>query len=310
MPSLHHFDLNLLRVFEALMAERHVTRAAQRLHLSQPALSHALKRLREALEDPLLVRTEAGMQPTPRALALLPDVQRALALLHDTLEPPAPFDPASSSQRFTIATTDYFEEVLYPPFLARLRALAPRVTFQIELITLEVLRRGLEERRVDLVVGPEAGESIPKGLLQTAWLTEELVCLAADDNAAVGNRLGLEQFVDQPQVSLSDISGFRHGRVDAWLAARHRQRRIVSRNLNYMAAARVVAQSDAIMVLPRRMARMFAHMLPVRLVAPPPGMPDLEMSLVRHPLYAAERPIAWLHEQLLAFAHHVDAAPA
>ncbi|BBI54137.1 hypothetical protein HORIV_65580 [Vreelandella olivaria] len=118
MRSLRHFDLNLLLVFEALMRERHVTRAAETLHLSQPALSHALKRLREALDDPLLVRTENGMQPTPRALALLPVVQQALGQLREGLAPPAMFLPGKSKRRFTLATTDYFEEVMYPPFLA------------------------------------------------------------------------------------------------------------------------------------------------------------------------------------------------
>lgn len=241
MPSLRNFDLNLLLVFETLLAERHATRAAEKLHLSQPALSHALKRLREALDDPLLVRMENGMQPTPRALELLPGLQQALALLQASIEPPAPFDPAPSSHRFVIATTDYFEEVLYPPFLVRLKATAPGIAFDIELITADVLQVGLEQRRVDLVVGPEAGDNIPHGLAQTPWLAEALVCLAASDNPAVGNALNLAQFVSHPQVALSNISGFQHSSIDAWLERCQLRRRVTSRNLNYMAAARVVA---------------------------------------------------------------------
>lgn len=307
MPSLRNFDLNLLLVFETLLAERHVTRAAEKLHLSQPALSHALKRLREALDDPLLVRTEHGMQPTPRALELLPGVQQALALVQESIEPPTPFDPATSTHRFVIATTDYFEEVLYPSFLARLRAIAPGIAFDIELITPEVLHAGLEQRRVDLVVGPEAGDAIPRGLTQTPWMAEDLVCLAASDNPAVGEALDLDQFAGHPQVALSDISGFQHSRIDAWLEHRHLERRVISRNLNYMAAARVVALTEAIMTLPRQMAVMFTRMLPVRIVEPPPGFPGLEMTLIQHPLYAKERPLAWLHRQLLDFAGDLEA---
>ncbi|ATJ81313.1 LysR family transcriptional regulator [Halomonas beimenensis] len=310
MSSLRNFDLNLLRVFETLIVERHVTRAAERLHLSQPALSHALKRLREALDDPLLLRTENGMQPTPRALELLPSVQQALALVQESLEPPAPFDPATSRHHFVIATTDFFEEVLYPPFLARLRPQAPNVTFEIALITDEVLQAGLERRQVDLVVGPEAVTGMPRGLVRETWMSEDLVCLAARGNAGIEERLSLAQFIDHPQVALSDISGLQHSKVDAWLASQHCQRRVISRNLNYMAAARVVASSDAIMVLPRQMARMFAKMLPVRPVEPPPGMPRLDMQLIQHPLYAKERPLEWLRQQLLDFAHDFDTSSA
>lgn len=309
MSTLRRFDLNLLRVFTALMEERHVTRAAERLHLSQPALSHALRRLREALDDPLLVKTEAGMRPTPRAEALLPRVRQALALLETGLAPPTPFDPATSTHHFVIATTDYFEEVLYPAFLAGLRRRAPGITLEIALITDEVLHDGLAERRIDLVVGPEAVAGLPAELVQHPWMTEELVCLAARDNAAVGEALDLEAFVACPQVALADISGLHAGKVDTWLAAQGLSRRVISQNLNYMAAARIVAGSEALMVLPRRMAELFAGLLPVHLVTPPPGLPRLEMQLIHHGLYAKEAPQAWLRQQLLDFAAEAEARP-
>ncbi|XQU08465.1 LysR family transcriptional regulator [Halomonas sp. LY9] len=174
MRSLRHFDLNLLLVFEMLMRERHVTRAAEKLHLSQPALSHALKRLRDALDDPLLVRTEHGLQPTPRALQLLPIVQQALAALQAGLTPPATFDPATSTRRFTLATTDYFEEVMYPAFLSQLLGYAPGISFSIELITPEVLSEALEQRQVDMVVGLDSQSSLPSGVVQTPGCTKSL----------------------------------------------------------------------------------------------------------------------------------------
>ena len=302
MRSLRHFDLNLLLVFEALMRERHVTRAAEKLHLSQPALSHALKRLRDALDDPLLVRTGSGLQPTPRALALLPVVQQALALLQAGLAPPNAFTPATSTRRFTLATTDYFEEVMYPTFLSQLLAYAPGISFSIELITPDVLNDALEQRQVDMVVGLDSQNGLPTGVIQTPWMEEALVCLAAADNNSVGEALSIEQFARQPHVELADISGLLPSSIESCLAQHGLSRRVISKNLNYIAAARVVALTDAIMTLPRQMAERFITMLPVRTVAPPKELPVLNMTLIQHGLYANDPALIWLTHELTAFA--------
>lgn len=302
MNVLRHFDLNLLRVFMTLMHERHVTRAAEKLHLSQPAISHALKRLRDALDDPLLVRTDQGMQPTPRALALLPVVQQALAMLQEGLAPPATFLPESSARRFTLATTDYFEEVMYPTFLSQLLTYAPGISFSIELITPEVLSEGLEQRQIDMVVGLDSQIELPGGVLKTPWMQEELVCLAALNNTHVGDSLTLLQFADALHVELADISGLGPSNIDNCLVQHGLTRRVISKNLNYIAAARVVALTGAIMTLPRQMTQRFSTMLPVRLVEPPKELPALNMTLIEHGLYANEPSTVWLHQQLTAFA--------
>lgn len=302
MRSLRHFDLNLLLVFEALMRERHVTRAAEKLHLSQPALSHALKRLRDALEDPLLIRTNTGLQPTPRALALLPVVQQALAMLQEGLAPPNHFLPATSARHFTLATTDYFEEVMYPAFLSQLLTYAPDISFSIELITPNVLSEGLEQRQVDMVVGLDSQSALPSGVIQHAWMDEALVCLAATDNNQVGDALELRQFAREPHVALTDISGLRPSNIDSCLVQHGLTRRVISKNLNYIAAARVVALTNAIMTLPRQMAKRFVTMLPVRIVVPPKELPALNMTLIQHGLYANDPALVWLTQSLIEFA--------
>lgn len=306
MRSLRQFDLNLLLVFEALMRERHVTRAAERLYLSQPALSHSLKRLRESLEDPLFIRTEKGMQPTPRAQALQPVVQQALALLREGLAPPALFSPANSTRRFTLATTDYFEEVMYPTFLSQLLAYAPGISFSIELITQEVLSEGLEQRQVDMVVGLDSQSVLPSGVIQTPWMNEELVCLAASHNERVGEALDIAQFACELHVELADISGLLPSNIDSCLAQHGLTRRVISKNLNYIAAARVVALTEAIMTLPRQMAERFVTMLPVRLVEPPKELPALKMTLIQHGLYANQPANAWLYGVLTEFANRFN----
>jgi len=302
MRSLRHFDLNLLLVFEALMRERHVTRAAETLHLSQPALSHALKRLRDALEDPLLIRTNNGLQPTPRALALLPVVQQALTMLQEGLAPPASFSPSTSARHFTLATTDYFEEVMYPAFLSQLLTYAPDISFTIELITPSVLSEGLEQRHVDMVVGLDSQSTLPSGVIQHPWMDEELVCLAATGNGRVGDALDIQQFAREAHVALTDISGLRPSNIDSCLVRHGLNRRVISKNLNYIAAARVVALTDAIMTLPRQMAERFITMLPVRIVAPPKELPALNMTLIQHGLYANEPALIWLTQSLHEFA--------
>ncbi|MCB8889201.1 LysR family transcriptional regulator [Vreelandella malpeensis] len=307
MRLLRQFDLNLLLVFVTLMHERHVTRAAEKLHLSQPAISHALKRLREALDDPLLVRTEQGMQPTPRAQALLPVVQQALAVLQEGLTPPVSFAPLTSTRRFTLATTDYFEEVMYPAFLSRLLAKAPGISFAIELITPEVLSNALESRQVDMVVGVDSRIALPGGVVKTAWLDEAWVCLSALDNPDIGARLSLAAFAQASHVELADISGLGPTPIDHCLEQHGLGRRVISQNLNYLAAARVVALTGAIMTLPRRMAERFISLLPVRLVEAPVELGALTMTLAQHELYAKEPAIAWLHAELLAFADTVRA---
>ncbi len=285
------------------MRERHVTRAAERLYLSQPALSHSLKRLRESLDDPLFIRTEKGMQPTPRAQALQPVVQQALALLREGLAPPALFSPANSTRRFTLATTDYFEEVMYPTFLSQLLAYAPGISFSIELITQEVLSEGLEQRQADMVVGLDSQSVLPSGVIQTPWMDEELVCLAASHNERVGESLDIAQFAREPHVELADISGLLPSNIDSCLAQHGLTRRVISKNLNYIAAARVVALTEAIMTLPRQMAERFVTMLPVRLVEPPKELPSLKMTLIQHGLYANDPANVWLYQVLIEFAN-------
>ncbi|WP_315979882.1 LysR family transcriptional regulator [Aliamphritea spongicola] len=125
MQALRQFDLNLLIIFEALISECHVSRAAEKVFLSQSAMSHALNRLREYCDDPLLVRTANGLQATPRALEMLPEVRRALQLIDRTLAKPEPFDAERSNRVFTIACTDYFEAVIFPGLFAQLQQTAP-----------------------------------------------------------------------------------------------------------------------------------------------------------------------------------------
>ncbi|HEY5717753.1 MAG TPA: LysR family transcriptional regulator [Motiliproteus sp.] len=305
MRALRRLDLNLLLIFEALLSERHVTRAAEKVHLSQSAMSHALNRLREQLDDPILVRTERGMQPTARALAMLPAVREALQLLERTLALPEPFDPACSERTFVLAATDYFEAVVLPEVMGFLQRVAPAIRIEVELIDQHGSEARLASQAVDLVVGLDATHKPLAHLLCEPWLDEASVCLVGQNNYRVAGELALDTYLDLPHVACVDRHGALTTGVDSWLAEQGLARRILCQNLNYTAAARIVAKSEAVLTLPRQMALLFCQMLPVRLVNPPAGIPPVAMSLISHPLYADTPAIRWLREQVQTFGRKV-----
>lgn len=302
--SIRQFDLNLLRLFEALISEAHVSRAAEKVFLSQSAMSHALNRLREQLNDPLLVRTEHGLQPTPRALKMLPEVRNALQLVEQTLNPPPPFDPASSERTFRIACTDYFETVVFPEFFSRLQNTAPNLKIEIDLIAEETARSRIEKGTIDLIVGMETEQTLPGHLIRQLWLTEKQVCLASNQNTALPDSLTLKQFLAQKHILFSDLEGETESNIDRWLKKKNMARQHISRTTNYMTAARIVATTNAIATLPCQMAQLFSTMLPLRIVQPPKGMPQIEMTLVQHPLYANDPGITWLKREIMGFGYH------
>lgn len=306
MTSLHKLDLNLLVTFETLLTERHVTRAAERSHLSQSAMSHALNRLREQLDDPIMVRTDQGMQPTPRAIAMLPAVRQALKLVERTIAPAEDFVPAKSKRRFVIASTDYFEMAVLPDLVAYLQQAAPRVSVEMELISSRFSAQRLEDNSVDLLVGLDETEEMPSHLISEPWICEEQVCLVGKSNESVKSELSLEQYVNSPHVLFVDlIGGGESSPIDSWLEHQGLAREFISRNLNYLAAARIVVKTEAIMTLPRQLAILLCQMLPVRLVKPPPGLPALDMTVICHPFFARRPSTQWLKVQVAEFGNRL-----
>ncbi|SIS46194.1 LysR family transcriptional regulator [Neptunomonas antarctica] len=298
MKPLRQFDLNLLIIFEALISECHVSRAAEKVFLSQSAMSHALNRLRQYLNDPLLVRTEHGLQPTPRALAMLPEIRKALELIERTLEPTELFTADTSERTFSIASTDYFESVIFPDLVSHLQTIAPHIRLQIEMISEDASSSKLENRQVDLVVGMDASKKIPAHLIAEHWITEQLVCLAGVANTEVGNNLSIQQYINLPHAVFSDLTGDNSSSIDNWLSTQQLSRQSIVRTVNYMAAARIVAQTSAIITLPSHMANLFSQMLAVRVVTPPEGMPSIEMTTIHHPLFDNDPGLCWLKEQI------------
>ncbi len=298
--ALRRVDLNLLPIFDALLRERNVTRAAERVFLSQPAMSNALKRLRETLDDPILVRGARGMQATPRALALEAPVRAILVQIARAVRPAQPFDPATSRMRFVIAMNDYGENVVMPALAARLCQIAPHVELAVHTLGADKLEPLLESGALTLVIGVQEYTDLPARLNSEPWIEERLVCLVSREHASSERlRLTLKRFLQQRHVYPSPL-GLTSNIVETWLEKQSLRREIAVTTRSYWAAANVVAHTDYVLSAPRRIAAKLASQLPLRMLEPPAGFPGFRLLLIWHPLYERDPATAWLLEQLRA----------
>lgn len=248
-------DLNLLKVFDAVMAERSLTRAANRLAMSQPAVSHALKRLREALGEELFVRQAFGMKPTSRAEGLWPEVRAALDRLRDVLDP-SEFDPGQDEVTFRIAMADATAALILPPLIVELERTQSLANIHVLPLTTRDPRTLLEQGEADFALGyfPGAVAALQSqgglsAIRQLRLYESEYVCVMRHDHPLAGAPLSLDAYCAAQHLLVS-FSGRPHGFVDEALAAMNRSRRIVLTVNQFFTAGRVVARSDLLTVLP------------------------------------------------------------
>ncbi|QXB56698.1 LysR family transcriptional regulator [Aeromonas sp. FDAARGOS 1415] len=291
--KLHQLDLNLLLAFDALMTQGSVTRAAESLFVSQPAMSHALNRLRTFFDDPLLVRTPQGMLPTARAQRLHLGVQQALRLLEQQLSEEDEFDPRHSKRRFVLCTTDYVECVLIPPLIQRLRGLAPGVTIEIRILRDTLPEAELASGEIDLVLGFDEYMQVPGYLGKETWLTEPLAGLVRDTLPLEDERITLAQLIAMPHVFHSPL-GTSEASLDRYLKTLGFSRTISVNSQSYMSAAAIVSQSDHLLVLPSMVAELLAHHWPLKSLPLPEDVPDYHLNCVWHPVHAQQPALVWL----------------
>lgn len=251
--DLSRVDLNLLVVFEALMLERHVGRAARRLSLSQSAASHALGRLRVLFEDPLFVRNPRGIEPTPRGRELAQLISAALMQMRAVLSPKALFDPAKLRRTFTVATHDYAMAVLMPSFIAELRMQAPGVDLRCVSIHPGKVLEGLDRGELDFALGGFVGVHAER-ISRTHLFADKFVGVARRDHPLLRNdRMTLEDFVSVPHVVMAP-GGTDRGDIDQALALRGLARRVAVTTPSFLALPFIVEKADIMGVLPKRLA--------------------------------------------------------
>ncbi|WP_414705376.1 LysR family transcriptional regulator [Pseudomonas sp.] len=295
---LPNFDLNLLRVFDALMRERNVSRAAERLALSQPAVSNALGRLRELLDDPLLVRVGRSMQPTPRALALETPIRAALQQIEESLKGGDGFDPASSRQRFNIALTDYVELICMPRLVRQLSELAPGIAIDIQHLSSTLPAEALDKGELDLVVG--RFETLPARFSRRHWMSETLQVALRRDHPQVQGELDLPAFLGLRHLWVH--GGQTRGMVDQWLGEQGLCRDIRYTTPNYLQAAHIVASSELAAVLPSQLARYFATLLPLQLFELPFAVGPFHLEIVSLAQRQRDPALQWLIERIVLSA--------
>jgi DNA-binding transcriptional LysR family regulator len=302
-PSFRHLDLNLLRVFDAVMAEGSLTRAAGALAMTQPALSHALRRLRESLAQELFVRTAHGMRPTPHAELLWPQVRQALTSLRQALAP-TEFDPKRDAVQLRLAMADATAAMLAPSLVTGIVSGGLLVNLRVLPLTTRDPRSLLEDGRADLAVGffPDAIAAIvAQGqgahLRHARLYVTRYVCVMRKGHPLADAPLSLDAFCAAQHLLVS-FSGRAHGFVDQALAGLGRQRRIVLTVNQFFTAGRVVTQSDLLTVLPEGFvpATGYAQDLVVRELPMPLGPVWVEM--IWHLRHDAAPEHQWLRAQV------------
>jgi DNA-binding transcriptional LysR family regulator len=301
--NLAGVDLNLLPALEALLRRRNVTRAAEDVGLSQPAMSRALQRLRETLGDPLLARGAGGLQPTPRALSLLPELSVALDRLASIYRAPA-FAPAQMRRVFSIAASDSQTVMIAPALLRRVRATAPGVDLRFEPYG-ETLRERMESGALDLAFGTMT-TPLPPGALNEPLVDDRLALVLRAGHPLRDRVWTLADYAEAAHVTIS-IRGDDETEVDAALAREGLTRRVVLRTPHFLAALAVVGGSDAVTTISAALASRFAGTFGLALLDTPLAAIPLQLSLISTAARASDPGLQWLRRLIREAAEEVHA---
>ncbi len=303
MPPAKHPNFQHLLYLQALVEEQHVTRAAERMGISQPAMSTALAKLRALSHDPLLVNTSSGMEPTPRAQELVKRIREISSLLEGHSLAGESFDPGASHSRFRIMASDGITRVLLPELMERAGRLAPHMEFTVSPADgrrmAEYLRNGDFDLALVYIRNP------PAELRQTMLYPQRLLCIARQGHPAVHGSVTLQQFVEQghvawgappvPPVPLATMETL----VDELLEQAGHSRRIALRVSSVTLLPGIVARSDLLAVVPEQLARHAQRTLPLQLLPPPFQAPSTDVTMLWHDRAHHDPAHQWLRHTLL-----------
>ncbi|MGH8528584.1 MAG: LysR family transcriptional regulator [Nevskiales bacterium] len=294
---ISRIDLNLLVVLDAIYAEGGITRAAEKLHLSQPAVSHALGRLRELFKDPLFEREGRAMVPTRLTRSLIEPVQRALRGLEVTLNELESFDSTTTQKRFTIGLRDVLESTLLPSFMQRICTTAPLIDISV----VHVNRRDLEAELAMGTLDAAIDVLLPvsEKVRHAQIALDRLVVVARKGHPAVSTRLDLETYLKQDHILVSSRRSGIGSIEDVEISRLGLQRRIRLRCQHYYAACRIVSQTDLILTMPERYARDTNRLFNNQILPLPLEMMPLDVYLYWHANVDNEPSNRWLREQLM-----------
>jgi DNA-binding transcriptional LysR family regulator len=310
--NLERVDLNLLIYLDVLLREKNVTRAAEQLGVTQPAMSNILRRLRTLFNDPLLIRSSEGMTPTERALELQPRIREVLADLSQILEPRTEFSPYTSTRVFRIMTSDYAEATLVPRLVKAMRSEAPNVVLDF-LTPSDVSYRDMEQGKVDLAIN--RFNEIPQSFHQVLVWRDSFSCLLSSQSPIV-QQFNLKNYLEAQHIWVSktgmgvgfgvnpDKSGGL-GWIDQALDRIGQKRKISIFTRHYQMPALLTANADLVATLPTRVARLQALNDKIVIKEPPFYIPEFELKMAWCPLLHHHPAHRWLRQLILFVARQM-----
>lgn len=302
----HHLDLNLLVALDVLLEEQNITRAAERLHMTQSATSGVLGRLRKYFEDELLVQVGRSMQPTAYALELATPVREVLLTIRASITAKPVIDPSSSKRHFRLAMSDYLISVLFSRVIQRIHQEAPGITFEMYPPgeqAVEMTSRG----EIDLMFVPERYciEGHPSQLL----FDEEHVCVVWSQNPLVGSTLSLQQYMEMGHVSVG-FGRTRQLSIEEWFMSQYgfkRRLEVITNDFNTL--PQLLVGTHRIATMHRRLAELYSQYLPLRILPPPVNIPVMKEIMQWHRSMDGDSMHRWLREAIRDSILALDNAP-
>ncbi|WP_042143925.1 MULTISPECIES: LysR family transcriptional regulator [unclassified Pseudoalteromonas] len=311
--NINKIDLNLLVYLDTLLRECNVTRAANQLSITQPAMSNGLKRLRNLLNDPILVRTSDGMVPTERAKELQPVIRGVLLTLEETLQPNRDFEPSKSKRVFRIMASDYAASTLAPKLLNKLQLHAPDTTLDI-VTPSDVTFHDVENGKVDMAIN--RFDNLPQSFHQKRIWKDSFSCLVNANNPVIEN-FSLDSYLKARHIWVSK-TGFgvgvgmdpadvqKLGWVDEALAKFGKQRNIASFTRNYHVAIHLAKEQNLIATLPSKVANIYKNNSDVVILDAPFPIAPFELDMIWSPLLHRDASHIWLRQQISEVAQELQ----
>jgi len=291
--NLKQFDLNLLIIFQSVYQHNSVSKAAEALCISQSALSHALARLRQKLDDALFIRINNCMTPTQRAIELAAQLERALPIIEHAVYSPGTFDAKTAHKTFTLVATDYTEYCLLPKLVQHLAKVAPNVSLRVLPANNINVSAMLEDNAIDFALGFEHQMFQSSTIAYSTWLTDSYATLVRREHPQIAGAITLEQFLQIPHILIAPW-GEKRGVVDQVLAKQGLTRTIALQLPSVLVAPHVLTNSDYLLTLPQQIAEQVTHGNQCQLFAPPIEIPNYQLNIYWHKLNSDKPEIKWL----------------
>ena len=292
--NLRQLDLNLLVALDVLITEASVTKAAERLNMSQSTMSYSLKRLRAILNDDILIRTSREMEVTPYARQISDRVRQILVEIQSTLLEKATFDPATANETFKIAVSDYVEATIGVNLLQNIAIQAPGMRIRINNLDKETVMDTLDENRIDIAINPEL--PLKSWHVTENLYREEFVCVFRGDNSLT--ELSLADYLDRSHILVSLRDDFQ-GASDQILQSKQQSRQVIWSTPHFMAVPFLLTNSDCVALLPKRMAQQCAKGMNLKILPPPIPIEGFTVSMVWHQRNTNDPAHGWLRHQII-----------